>query len=742
MAEEEKILSIKVDYAEAIKAIGEYKTKIDEIKEAEKELKQQLKDGQISQKEYNEEMAVSKIKTQQYTESIRVLSKEVNNNLKQDKAKVGSLKGLRAELSNLTAQYDSLSAEERENKAIGGALAKQINATTKEIKDAEEATGRYYRNVGNYENAIKSAMASTNPFISAVVSIADSADGAAGMFNQMKTGLLNVTKAALAFIATPLGAILTVIAGAVALLTKGISSSEEQMNRWRIVIAPLNSVLDGLSNVITWLSDKILTLVESGGKVLGWVNGMLEKIPFLGDAIKELNEETGKRVELSKAQIAYEKAVREEIVRSAERERDISELRAKVAQKDKYTAKERIEFLDQAIAIEEEQAKKKKELAEMRLAALELEGSLTENDAEMNNKLAEAKAAVIKADTDLNNKTREMYAQRVEAINQIKAETKANEAAAAAANKAAEAAVKKTEKDVQDAAKMEEAEFKAEYERQKRLAEARLAASKSSSQEELDLKLKLNEIALNEELRQVKDDEELKLAIRAEYAAKNEALTKEFNDNQVKANQDRADKELEIEQAKLQAMSAVMGSLVGLIEAVGESSKAAAIASKVIALAQIAIDTGAAISSGIAQAAKAGPFPANLAAIATTVATVVANMAQAIKTVKSAKFSTGGDVSGEGTSTSDSIPAMLSDGESVMTAKATSMFAPILSAFNQAGGGVPIYGQQAGSRAMGEDMLAKSFAKGLAEMPAPQVAVTEIERVSNRVKVIENINRI
>lgn len=741
MAEEEKILSIKVDYAEAIKAIAEYQSKIDHLKIAEKELKEEFQKGGMSRNEYNEQLTEMKLRTRQYTESIRVLSKEVNNNLKQDRVKAGSLKGLRAELSNLTAQYDSLSAEERENKEIGGALAKQINATTKEIKNAEEATGRYYRNVGNYENAIKSAMASTNPFVSVVVSVADSADGASGMLNQMKTGLLNVTKAALAFIATPLGAILTVIAGAVALLTKGISSSEEQMNRWRIIIAPLNVVLDGLSNAVTWLSDKILDLIESGGKVLGWVNGMLEKIPLIGDAIKELNKETGKRVKLSKAQIAYEKAVRDEIVKSAEREKDISELRAKVAQKDKYTAQERIEFLDQAIAKEEEQAKKNKELAEMRLAALELEGSLTENDAEMNNKLAEAKAAVIRADTNLNNKTREMYAQRVEAINQIKAETKANEAAAAAAKKKEDAELKNLEKKTKDDSKLAEDEFKKEYERQKRLAEARLAATESSSKEELELKMKINELALNEELRQIKDDEELKLAIRAEYAAKNEALAKAFNDNQIKEQQAKADKEVEIEQAKLQAMSQVMGSLVSLIESVGESSKAAAIASKVVALAQIAIDTGAAISSGVAQATKIG-FPQNLAAIATTVATVVANMANAIKTVKSAKFSTGGDVTGEGTATSDSIPAMLSNGESVMTAKATSMFAPILSAFNQAGGGVPIYGQQVGSKAMGEDMLAKSFAKGLASMPSPVVAVTEIEAVQNRVKVIENINRI
>jgi hypothetical protein len=47
----------------------------------------------------------------------------------------------------------------------------------------------------------------------------------------------------------------------------------------------------------------------------------------------------------------------------------------------------------------------------------------------------------------------------------------------------------------------------------------------------------------------------------------------------------------------------------------------------------------------------------------------------------------GGVVYGAGTSTSDSIPARLSKGESVINAKSTSMFAPLLSAINEAGGG-------------------------------------------------------
>lgn len=54
-------------------------------------------------------------------------------------------------------------------------------------------------------------------------------------------------------------------------------------------------------------------------------------------------------------------------------------------------------------------------------------------------------------------------------------------------------------------------------------------------------------------------------------------------------------------------------------------------------------------------------------------------------------FATGGKVLGAGTGTSDSIPARLSNGEAVINAKSTSMFEPILSAMNAAGGGVDWY---------------------------------------------------
>ena len=75
--------------------------------------------------------------------------------------------------------------------------------------------------------------------------------------------------------------------------------------------------------------------------------------------------------------------------------------------------------------------------------------------------------------------------------------------------------------------------------------------------------------------------------------------------------------------------------------------------------------------------------------IATDALAIVGSAASAAKILG---FATGGYVSGAGTGTSDSIPAMLSNGESVMNANTTATFAPLLSYLNQAGGGVGFSG--------------------------------------------------
>lgn len=199
------------------------------------------------------------------------------------------------------------------------------------------------------------------------------------------------------------------------------------------------------------------------------------------------------------------------------------------------------------------------------------------------------------------------------------------------------------------------------------------------------------------------------------------------------------DAEIEGDTGKWEAIAKVAGAASEMASTMSEHNKTLARAAKVLALAEIAINTGVAISAGIKQAQEAGPFPANLAAIATTVATILSGITSAIKTVKSAKFATGGLVTGPGSETSDSIPAQLSNGESVMTASATRMFAPALSAFNQIGGGVPIMSYAGSGAQIGEEFLARAVARGMAMAPRPVVSVEEINNTAERVEAIERV---
>lgn len=221
-----------------------------------------------------------------------------------------------------------------------------------------------------------------------------------------------------------------------------------------------------------------------------------------------------------------------------------------------------------------------------------------------------------------------------------------------------------------------------------------------------------------------------------EYIA--EKLEAEEKEADTKASLNKA--MLKNEQAYAKSMASVGDSLISVIDAIGERNKAAAIASKVITLFKIAVDTGKAISSGVASAMEL-PYPANLAAVATTVATVLTNIATAISTVNEAGFAEGGKVVGAGTGTSDSIRANLSNGEYVMTAKATKIFEPLLAMMNQIGAGVPIDMGMAWQRAEDSDRLSDTVARAAQGINLrPVVSVVEITEAQERVKVIESLD--
>lgn len=878
----EKILDIKVNYNEAVKAIAEYQTKIDAARDAEKNLKKQLKDGEISRQQYNEEMAASKIAIADYNDAIRIINKTVQNQIKQEKEQEGSLKALRAELSNLTAEYDALSETERKG-ASGEELKNKINEVTDALKDGEEETQRYYRNVGNYKEAIIEAANANIPFVEQINQMVTSVTGLKDYLSGVKEEMVAVTSGTsgltkvlkllkVALVSTGIGALVVALGSLVSWFTKtqkGIETANKIMGAFG---ATLNVIIDRVSK----LGSALVNLFTGNFKQ----SGEDAKAVFSGIG-KEIADETKQAWKLAEVLNEIDK---KEVMLSMSRAANRAEIEKlkKAADDQTLSTQERIKAAEKAAEIEKKDLNVQTQLAEARLANTL---GFTKMTGEVRKLMEQIKAGDVTADevigklglsdstiedlrnfrdqfNELQELMEDSYGRQTEqqnTLNSIRQEgvDKAKEAkqkeleAVRAAEDAMLALVKdkreqarkeieltysrqiedlrarlKTESDLtvkarqaindqikaleqQKAAelqKLSEEELQKEIDNRTKLISLQLEAVKEGSEQEYQLRMQQLLAQRDAELADKELTEQMKLAIVDKYdkqmddlilqreqeisdkqqeavrlrmeneimqfqqsgaseleilqeqaSQKLELLNRiqqqegeseqEFLNRKLQANQEYidakkaiADKEVEIEQVKFQAIETITSGLSSAFETLGENNKTFAILSKTLALAEIAINTGKALAAGIAQA-QSVPFPANLAAIATTVATILSNIAVATKTVKSAKFATGGLVTGPGTGTSDSIPAQLSNGESVMTARATSMFAPLLSSFNQMGGGVPINVTQTSSQALGEDMLARAVAKGVQSM-RPVVSVEEITSVSNRVKVLENLGNV
>lgn len=227
-----------------------------------------------------------------------------------------------------------------------------------------------------------------------------------------------------------------------------------------------------------------------------------------------------------------------------------------------------------------------------------------------------------------------------------------------------------------------------------------------------------------------------------DYAAVQEQLQKDLSDSEVKEQEEANKKKAALQEDQLKMMSDMIQTMGdGLSEFFENEDKSLhsflkSMLTSILDAIEIAVNAYYAqiLAKEIASKSWFG-----VASAAALMALIKAAFAGAKALVKG--FSVGGYVQGAGTGTSDSIPARLSNGESVMTAKATSMFSPILSAFNQLGGGVPIVANNGGSN-IGMDMLAAAVARGYQMAPQPVVSVEEINRTQRRVQTIENISRL
>jgi chromosome segregation ATPase len=114
--DKQQILDIKVKYEDAIYGIIRYKEKIDQLKASIKDLQQQEKDKTITTNEMKVQTEAINATIKEYQYNVRTLRKEIQNNVRTENEQEGSLKQLRAQLSNATKKNNPYKKKNKHKK--------------------------------------------------------------------------------------------------------------------------------------------------------------------------------------------------------------------------------------------------------------------------------------------------------------------------------------------------------------------------------------------------------------------------------------------------------------------------------------------------------------------------------------------------------------------------------------------------------------------------------------------------
>lgn len=337
----------------------------------------------------------------------------------------GSYNALSKKMSELKKAFKATN-DEAERKV----LSKQIVEINDQLKTMDASIGNFQRNVGNYEAAFTKGLAGISKEIEALGNpLAVAKNGVVALGNAFKT-----------LIANPVGAAIMAIVVAIKALKKGFDQSEEASNSLKRALSALQPVMNVISNVFTGFAkivgkiaeNVIPALVNSLQRAGEWMLKLLNNIGIVSDeklaayqrsieaqkaAIKVTQDLTNREIELTnnrrKAQVDQAKA-----------EMEIAELREKAADKEKYTAKQRQQFLDQAIATERKMNDQKLALAQEEYDILKERSKLTDNSKQMNDELAAAEANLYNVKREHFEKERSLLKEKQKAGKELTAAEK------------------------------------------------------------------------------------------------------------------------------------------------------------------------------------------------------------------------------------------------------------------------------------------------------------------------------
>ena len=796
MDEDQIIIDVDIDVAAAAQKLSDVIKRMAELKTQQKELSKTIREGndangQAAEQYAKNEAELAKLKAQQkdYTTAVQQQTGVLSGY-------GDTLNGMRARLTDMQKAYDGMTKAQRES-VQGQDFKRQMDAQYEAVSQLEQATGRHQRNVGNYPKIITALIPGFDRLQNVIAGMGAAMASAGAQGTQSFGGLSGAVSNFGKMFMTPPMIIVSAVLGAILLvvnkLREAIAKNDTASTNMQRAFAALQPVVTAVNKAFAALAETISGAVVAVAKVTEKIAGAAAALFGMRDAYESANKAAA---DLVMSTDALEESERQYTVNSAKRTRDITDLRAKAADKERYSAKEREQLLQQAIDLEKQNLADQKAIAAERLRLLQMEAEQNADTSDdMQNKIAEATAAMYKAEEEYATGTRRLTAQisaaKQEQASEARAAARAKEQAAKeaaeaekqAAKEAAEAEKQAAEtrrqirRELEDAmlntiddatdqalakeelrSKREQDELRVRYEalaateveardalaqlielkaqeHQDNIREIAQTAWEQERQEreaqwledvngELE-KAEATYLAKQEQLQQLRDldaehkalmfasDEEYQTAVLEAQEAYTTALADYDQKATESANMALQERQKTARQ-NAAAMAGALSGLMAILDEFGEQNKAAAIASKTIALGQIAVQTGIAIAEGIA-AANAVPFPANIAAIETTVGAVLVNIATAISTVKSAKFARGGVVPGtsyEG----DKVMAYLNSGEVVLNKDQAANTLYMIA--NSGSMGV----------ADSQESMRNAFADALLEMPSPTLVYEEFSQ--------------
>lgn len=442
----------------------------------------------------------------------------------------GSYNALSKQMSELKKAFKATNDEaERE------VLAKQIVNINDQLKEMDASIGNYQRNVGNYEAA----------FTKGLSGIADKLQALGNPLAIAKNGVNALGKAMKALIANPIGAFIMAIVVAVKALKKGFEGSETATNSLKRAFSALQPIMNAISNVFTGFANIVGSIAEKAipalvnglQKASDWMMTLLNKLGIVSDeklesfrkSIEAQKEAVKTTQELTDREIALTERKRKFQVDEAKAEMEVAELKSKASDKEKYSAKEREKFLNDAIAKERAINNEKLALVQEEYDIMKKRSELTDNDAATNDALAEAEARLYNTKREYYAKEKELVAQKVAAGQELSAAEKKR--------------LEESEKIAEKADELKKEELKKAEEIKER-AELSLLSNK-------DRELKILEDKYNEEKALLEKYEQDTTKLTAEYEAKKQEImglpeAKEINERAIQSLMNGTDRQLDV----------------------------------------------------------------------------------------------------------------------------------------------------------------------------------------------------